>query len=73
VCCARYDKDAGIFNYGFDAATFRPWAFYMTGVPWVASWLWQPFGALTEASPSEDVWSIPDACADAKPCPGWRP
>jgi hypothetical protein len=65
------DKDAGIFSYGFDAVTSEPFAFYMKGVPYLASWMWQRFFEFNPIEPQHEVWSIPDACAQATACPGW--
>jgi len=69
---AIYDKDAGIFNYGFLSNTSgTPFAFYMKGVPWVANWMWQAFTNFQEVEPEASVWEIPAACATAVACPGW--
>ena len=40
----EYSSSAGIFNYGFNAHTGEPWAFYTKGVPWAAHWMWQKLG-----------------------------
>lgn len=68
---AVYDKDAGIFNYGFDHSTSDPFAFYMKGVPYLANWMWQRFYEFKAIPPSPEVWTVPDSCATAIACPGW--
>ncbi len=69
---AVYDKDAGIFSYGFVSNTTSiPFAFYMKGVPWIANWMWQSFYNFREIQPPNLVWEIPEACATAEACPGW--
>jgi hypothetical protein len=69
---AVYDKDAGIFSYGFVSESENtPYAFYMKGVPWIANWMWQSFTNFREETPSSDVWQIPAACEKAVACPGW--
>lgn len=70
----RYDKDAGIFSYGFDGSNEKmgvPFAFYMKGVPWIANWMWQRFDNFRADVPPADTWTIPSACASAVRCPGW--
>lgn len=70
----RYDVDAGIFNYGFDASNEKmgvPYAFYMKGVPWIANWMWQRFYNFSAQTPPAETWTIPDSCASATRCPGW--
>jgi len=68
---AVYDNEAGIFNYGFNVLTKQPYAFYMTGVPWIANWCWQPFSNFQEVVPDEHLWDLPAACDTAVACPGW--
>jgi hypothetical protein len=68
---AVFDKDAGIFNYGFDVKNEVPFAFYMKGVPWIANWMWQKFYDFETVVPSSDVWKLPKACDAATRCPGW--
>jgi hypothetical protein len=70
---AVYDKDAGIFSYGFVSnSTNIPFAFYMKGVPWIANWMWQRFTNFQEnVVPPQNVWEIPAACQTATACPGW--
>ncbi|KAL6048270.1 AMOP domain-containing protein [Balamuthia mandrillaris] len=73
---AVWDKDAGIFNYGFqgtDSEVAPPFAFYMKGVPWIANWMWQRFSNFSATTPDPSVWNLPPACfADGVgPCPGW--
>ena len=67
---AIYDKDAGIFNYGFTSNS-TPYVFYMKGVPWIANWMWQPFENFRTVAPPAEVWNIPHSCASATACPGW--
>jgi hypothetical protein len=67
-----YDKDAGIFSYGFETdSVSTPFAFYMKGVPWIANWMWQAFSNFRPELPPADVWEIPESCAAAVACPGW--
>eukprot|EP00604_Paraphysomonas_vestita_P002380 CAMPEP_0174820604 /NCGR_PEP_ID=MMETSP1107-20130205/4536_1 /TAXON_ID=36770 /ORGANISM="Paraphysomonas vestita, Strain GFlagA" /LENGTH=223 /DNA_ID=CAMNT_0016036253 /DNA_START=236 /DNA_END=907 /DNA_ORIENTATION=- len=67
-----YDKDAGIFSYGFETDKESiPYAFYMKGVPWVANWMWQKFDNFRDDTPEASVWEIPAACSKAVACPGW--
>jgi len=68
---AVYDKDAGIFNYGFDADTSVPFAFYMTGVPWLANWCWQKFDNFSPEVPEDQFFDVPTECEGAIRCPGW--
>jgi len=68
---AVYDKDAGIFNYGFQANEGVPYAFYMTGVPWIANWCWQKFYSFSETIPDDHLWDLPSDCSNAQRCPGW--
>lgn len=69
-----YDKDAGIFSYGFlTESENTPFAFYMKGVPWIANWMWQSFKNFRPELPPADVWVIPDSCRTAVACPGWEP
>jgi hypothetical protein len=69
-----YDKDAGIFSYGFRSETDNtPFAFYMKGVPWIANWMWQTFENFRPVTPPFYVWIIPEACHAAVACPGWEP
>eukprot|EP00052_Salpingoeca_macrocollata_P034191 m.10791 g.10791 ORF g.10791 m.10791 type:complete len:285 (-) comp6093_c0_seq1:216-1070(-) len=68
---AVWDKDAGIFNYGFDAVSSEPFAFYMKGVPWIAQWMWQRFHNFTATVPPASTWVLPDSCSTAVACPGW--
>lgn len=69
-----YDKDAGVFSYGFTSSSTEsvPFAFYMKGVPWVANWMWQAFSDFKKNEmPPDEVWDIPAACGSAVACPGW--
>eukprot|EP00602_Paraphysomonas_sp_CaronLab_P008184 CAMPEP_0185017742 /NCGR_PEP_ID=MMETSP1103-20130426/656_1 /TAXON_ID=36769 /ORGANISM="Paraphysomonas bandaiensis, Strain Caron Lab Isolate" /LENGTH=223 /DNA_ID=CAMNT_0027547309 /DNA_START=179 /DNA_END=847 /DNA_ORIENTATION=+ len=67
-----YDKDAGIFSYGFETNSLStPYAFYMKGVPWVANWMWQRFHDFNEEMPADDTWGVPSSCSTAVACPGW--
>jgi len=69
-----YDKDAGIFSYGFVSESENtPFAFYMKGVPWIANWMWQTFDNFRPVTPPFYVWIIPEACHTAVACPGWEP
>lgn len=68
---ALYDKDAGVFNYGFSVESTRPYGFYMMGVPWVANWMWQLFSNFREVVPDAHLWDLPTECATAAACPGW--
>ena len=68
-----YDKDAGIFSYGFKTESENtPFAFYMKGVPWIANWMWQTFyDYQPNTLPPNEVWKIPKDCQSAVACPGW--
>merc|ERR1712080_668121 len=71
---AVWDKEAGIFAYGFEAENVDvPYAFYMKGVPGIAAWMWQRFQNLRRVEPDLTVWQLPEACETARPCPGWEP
>lgn len=69
-----YDKDAGIFSYGFVSESENtPFAFYMKGVPWIANWMWQSFDNFRPEIPPFYIWFIPNSCHNAVACPGWEP
>uniref|UniRef100_A0A7S2TPM8 Uncharacterized protein n=1 Tax=Lotharella oceanica TaxID=641309 RepID=A0A7S2TPM8_9EUKA len=68
---AVYDKDAGIFAYGFEDESSVPHAFYMKGVPWLASWMYQRFAHFQAGvEPPASFWDLLQSCAGATACPG---
>jgi len=70
---AVWDKEAGIFAYGFEGKSVDvPFAFYMKGVPWMAAWMWQRFQNFERVEPDPAVWELPKTCEIARPCPGWE-
>jgi len=67
-----WDKEAGPFAYGF-SENAAPAYFYMEGIMADAPlWMWQDFSNYQPGEvPPATSWVIPDACNEAKACPGW--
>lgn len=50
----------------------RPYAFYMMGVPQIATWMYQKFSDWDPITkPDQSIWDIPSQCQQATACPGW--